>query len=47
MTYTQFRNLMKANAMNDRWFFSKGIDLIEQYPEWADRLVAEELEAAE
>lgn len=43
MTYQEFKMIMESNSMDQSWFFSAGVELIEQYPEFADRMVAESL----
>lgn len=41
LTYEEFKNIVETHAMDDTWFFSQGWDLIQQYPEYGNRLVVE------
>lgn len=43
MTYEEFKSTMEENAMDNDWFFSIGMRLIEQYPKFADKMFAESL----
>ena len=43
MTYDQFKSIMEANSMNKDWFFSTGMALIRQYPDFADKMFVESL----
>jgi hypothetical protein len=43
MSYEEFKQLAEANAQNDQWLFAEGYNLMQQYPEYCDRLVAENL----
>ena len=47
MTYTQFKKLFDQNAMDKFWFFSTGYELLDLYPKFADRMIAEELKQSE
>ncbi len=43
ISYQEFKQLAEANAQNDQWLFAEGYNLMQQYPEYCDRLIAENL----
>jgi len=43
LTFEEFKQLAEDNANNNDWLFGEGWDLIQQYPEYSDRLIVESL----
>lgn len=46
ITYEEFKQIIEANAMNNDWLFGEGWQLIQEHPEYSDRIAAEHLRKA-
>ncbi len=43
LSFEEFKQLAETHSHDDLWFFGEGYNLMQQYPEYCDRLIAENL----